>query len=71
MGSPDHTWWNGLYPLSRNFYSRFLPQVEAVAGDAGRALIEQHVRSRPEHGWLGEEGEGSAALGYGMSPGAK
>jgi len=53
MASPNHTWWEGMYLVTRNFYSKFLPQVLEVAGEeAGNAIIERHVKSREAHKWL-------------------
>ena len=67
MASPNHTWWEGIYVVGRNFYSKFLPQVREVAGEeAGNALIEKHVRSLPDHQWLTEPDKGNPILGYGV-----
>lgn len=65
MGSPNHAWWEGMYVVSRNFYSRFLPQVREVAGDAAPALIAQHVTSLEQHAWLSAPGKQSPILGVG------
>ncbi len=44
MMSPNHAWWEGMYVVGRNFYSRFLPQLREVAGADAEALIEQPCR---------------------------
>mgnify|MGYP001814410433 CR=1 FL=1 len=66
MASPNHTWWEGMYLVSRNFYSKFLPQVRDVAGDEADALISRYVTDVKEHhGWLDKPQKGSPILGYG------
>jgi hypothetical protein len=66
MASPNHTWWEGLYLVSRNFYSKFLPQVRQVAGEQADALIKQHVQdNEAHHGWLNRPDKASPILGYG------
>ena len=66
MASPNHTWWEGMYLVSRNFYTKFLPGVRAVAGEDGKALIEKYVSSVKEHhGWLDQPGKANPILGYG------
>lgn len=68
MGSPNHTWWEGMYVVGRNFYSRFLPQVREVAGrEAGDALIEEHIGSLQQHRWLKSPQKGSPILGVGQA----
>lgn len=63
MGSPNHAWWEGMYQVGRNFYSKFLPQVREVAGETlSDALIEQHVKSVPGHQWLQNPGLGNPLL---------
>jgi hypothetical protein len=64
MGSPDHAWWDGLYVVGRNFYSRFIPQAREAAGESGRDIVEQRLSADGEHGWLAEPGTGSPLLGY-------
>jgi len=67
MASPNHTWWEGMYVVGRNFYSKFLPQVREVAGEEkGNALIEKYVLSLPDHQWLKEPDKGNPILGYGV-----
>lgn len=65
MASPNHAWWEGMYVVSRNFYSRFLPQVREVAGDDAAALIDQHVASLEFHAWMRAPQKGSPILGVG------
>ncbi|MCB1774643.1 MAG: ammonia-forming cytochrome c nitrite reductase subunit c552 [Gammaproteobacteria bacterium] len=65
MMSPNHAWWEGIYVVSRNFYSRFLPQVREVAGDSADALIEKHVTSRDPHRWMSKPNASSPILGVG------
>ncbi len=68
MASPNHTWWEGMYQVGRNFYSKFLPQVREVAGKEADALIQQHVKDDKEnHGWLDQPNKLSPILGYGNS----
>ncbi|MEW7979532.1 MAG: multiheme c-type cytochrome [Candidatus Sedimenticola endophacoides] len=64
MASPNHTWWEGLYQVSRNFYSKFLPQVRQVAGDQAQALITANLEEGVGHGWLKSPEKGSRILGY-------
>ena len=67
MASANHAWWEGMYLVSRNFYSKFLPQVKAVAGAEGDALIQKYVKDVEEHhGWLGKPEKGNPILGYGL-----
>lgn len=67
MGSPNHAWWEGLYLVSRNFYSRFLPQIKEVAGKDGETLIKQYVTDVEEHhGWLSKPQAGNPILGFGQ-----
>jgi hypothetical protein len=67
MASPNHTWWEGIYEVGRNFYTRFLPQVRAAAGeDLGRQLIDEHVNSVASHQWLQAPGKANPILGYGI-----
>ncbi|MES9843445.1 MAG: multiheme c-type cytochrome [Candidatus Sedimenticola sp. PURPLELP] len=65
MFSPNHTWWEGMYQVGRNFYSRFLPQVRQVAGDQADALIESHLAESTGHEWLRSPERGNPILGYG------
>jgi hypothetical protein len=66
MASPNHTWWEGMYLVGRNFYSKFLPQVKEVAGDQADTIIKTYVKDNEEHhGWLSQPGKLSPILGYG------
>jgi hypothetical protein len=67
MSSPNHTWWEGIYLVGRNFYARFLPQVRESAGEErGNQLIEQYVSSLEQHDWLNHPQTGSPILGLGQ-----
>jgi hypothetical protein len=64
MGSPNHAWWEGMYLVGRNFYSRFLPEVRAVAGQArGDEIIARHLADIAGHAWLREPQRTSPILG--------
>ena len=66
MASPNHAWWEGMYLVGRNFYSKFLPQVREAAGDAeGRKLIDRYVKSQQSHQWLTQPEKANPILGYG------
>jgi hypothetical protein len=66
MASPNHTWWEGMYLVGRNFYARFLPQVIEVAGkEKGEEIISTHVLSHEAHEWLKHPQRKSPILGYG------
>ncbi|MCU7845895.1 MAG: hypothetical protein KZQ93_18840 [Candidatus Thiodiazotropha sp. (ex Monitilora ramsayi)] len=66
MASPNHTWWEGMYLVGRNFYSRFLPQILEVAGkERGEQIISSHVLSREGHEWLKHPNKKNPILGYG------
>lgn len=66
MASPNHTWWEGIYQVGRNFYTKFLPQVREVAGEGlGDALIKKHVTDLEHHQWLKQPAKANPILGYG------
>lgn len=65
MMSPNHAWWEGMYLVARNFYSRFLPQLREVAGADADALLERHVGSLQQHAWLKDPNKASPILGVG------
>ena len=68
MASPNHTWWEGMYLVGRNFYSRFLPQLREVAGEQrSQALIDQYVHSLEQHEWLKKPEARNPILGYGQA----
>jgi hypothetical protein len=65
MGSPNHAWWEGMYLVGRNFYSRFLPQVREVAGaERGEQIIARHLKDVAGHAWLQQPERGNPILGY-------
>jgi hypothetical protein len=67
MASPNHAWWEGLYEVGRNFYTKFLPQVREIAGEElGNKLIEKHVTELEYHQWLKQPGKANPILGYGI-----
>ncbi len=63
MGSPNHAWWEGMYVVGRNFYSRFLPQVRAVAGDQADEILSTHLDQAVGHEWLSEPDRPNPILG--------
>jgi hypothetical protein len=65
MASPNHAWWEGIYVVSRNFYSRFLPQAREAAGEDADALIREHVLDLEPHAWLARPNRTSPILGVG------
>jgi hypothetical protein len=70
MGSPNHAWWEGMYLVGRNFYSRFLPQVREVAGESAGALIERHLNGGEHHQWLKDPSAVNPILGLGVEEGS-
>ena len=70
MASPNHAWWEGMYVVGRNFYSRFVPQLRAVAGSQADDIIERHLGSVAQHAWLKAPDKGSPILGLGTARGA-
>ncbi|MBF0369805.1 MAG: hypothetical protein HQL52_10140 [Magnetococcales bacterium] len=53
MGSPNHVWWEGMYQVARNFYTKFLPEVHQVAGfQLGSDLVATHVGQSKHHEWM-------------------
>ncbi len=63
MGSPNHAWWEGMYVVGRNFYSRFLPQVKALAGDQAAEILSAHLDNAVGHDWLAEPNNHNPILG--------
>lgn len=63
MASPNHAWWEGMYLVARNFYSRFLPQVRELNGEE---LIEKHIGDSEQHAWLKSPELDSPILGLGV-----
>jgi hypothetical protein len=69
MASPNHAWWEGMYLVGRNFYSRFLPQVRELAGrEKGDAIIARHLQDVGGHAWLAQPQRSSPILGYRPAP---
>ncbi|MES9991393.1 MAG: multiheme c-type cytochrome [Candidatus Thiodiazotropha sp.] len=65
MASANHTWWEGMYLVGRNFYAHFLPQVEKIAGsDKAASLIQTYVKSSDHHQWLEQPQKTNPILGY-------
>jgi hypothetical protein len=64
MASPNHAWWEGMYLVGRNFYSRFLPEARSVAGDQAPRLVDALVADADHHGWLANPGQANPILGY-------
>jgi len=64
MMAPDYTHWHGLYEVAKHWYSKFIPELRAIAAanlasddpakvEAAKKLaaaIEEHL-ARPEHAW--------------------
>jgi len=66
MASPNHAWWEGMYLVGRNFYSRFLPQVREIAGAEADDIIGRHVTSGEGHQWLQDPNRPNPILGFGV-----
>jgi hypothetical protein len=63
MASANHTWWEGIYQVGKSFYSRFLPQLEKIAGkERANELIQAHVRSTDHHRWVEHPQQSSPIL---------
>lgn len=69
MMSPNHAWWEGMYIVGRNFYGRFLPQVQAVAGDDAGQIVERHLGGNELHQWLRSPEAVNPILGFGAAGG--
>ncbi|MCG6861178.1 MAG: hypothetical protein LJE70_07880 [Chromatiaceae bacterium] len=67
MASPNHAWWEGMYLVGRNFYSRFLPQVRDVAGADAQDIIDRHVMAKERHQWLQNPNWPNPILGFGSN----
>jgi hypothetical protein len=65
MMSPNHAWWEGMYLVGRNFYSRFLPEARGIAGEQAEELVEAVLRRNEQHNWLDQPDQASAILGFG------
>jgi hypothetical protein len=69
MASANHTWWEGMYLVGRNFYSHFLPQVKEVAGkEKGDELVQKYVNSSDHHQWRKHPQKINPILGYDPKP---
>ncbi len=64
MASPNHAWWEGMYLVGRNFYSRFLPEVRRQAGDQADDIISRHLKNAVGHDWLSAPERANPILGY-------
>ncbi len=64
MMSANHAWWEGMYLVGRNFYSRFLPQAREVAGDQAAEIIDPILAASGQHAWLNETAQGNPILGW-------
>jgi hypothetical protein len=61
MQAPDYTHWHGTYELARNFYSEYIPELEAIAREhaegtaakeaAALSKLIDEVLSSPDHRW--------------------
>ncbi len=57
MMGPDYTHWHGMYEVSKNFYTKFLPKIVEVAAEKSPALKQkyekkvQELLNRDEHIW--------------------
>jgi hypothetical protein len=67
MVSANHTWWEGMYLVGKNFYARFLPELEKVAGkEKAQQMIAEHVRPVKHHQWLDHTQKSNPILGIGF-----
>jgi hypothetical protein len=53
---PDYTWWHGLYEVAKDFYEKFIPEVEQVMGGKAAAapILNEYIFSNPLHKWYKE-----------------
>ncbi|HJW72853.1 MAG TPA: multiheme c-type cytochrome [Geothrix sp.] len=52
MSGPDYAWWHGIYDVSKNFYSEFLPEVKHVAGpELYEQLVQKYLAPDVRHEW--------------------
>lgn len=62
MQGPDYTWWHGLYEVGKNFYTKFIPELEEAAGKKmAKQLLDKYVYSQEGHKWH-RDGMGKEAL---------
>jgi len=56
MHAPDYVHWHGMYEIARNFYHKFLPEVQELADHAGQGEKYKKVISdlldTSEHLWI-------------------
>ena len=64
MASPNHAWWEGMYLVGRNFYSRFLPEARAIAGERAAELVDGHIDGAAGHAWLAATEQANPILGW-------
>ncbi|PVV15503.1 MAG: hypothetical protein B6D77_01815 [gamma proteobacterium symbiont of Ctena orbiculata] len=65
MASANHTWWEGMYLVGRNFYAHFLPQVTQIAGkERADELIQKTIGSSEHHQWMKQPQKTNPILGY-------
>jgi len=64
MVSANHAWWEGMYLVGRNFYSRFLPQARTVAGARAAELVDAVLANNPHHAWLSPSQHTNPILGW-------
>ncbi len=52
MSGPDYAWWHGIYDVSKNFYTEFLPQVKELAGPkVYDELVQKYLAPDMRHDW--------------------
>jgi hypothetical protein len=68
MASPNHAWWEGMYVVGRNFYSRFLPEARAVAGAQAAEIVDARIAAGEHHAWLRDSARHNPILGYEPPP---
>jgi hypothetical protein len=52
MSGPDYAWWHGMYDVSKNFYTEFLPEVKRVAGpELYDELMKKYLEPDVRHEW--------------------
>jgi hypothetical protein len=57
-----------MYLVGRNFYSRFLPEARAVAGDQAAAIVDARLENSEHHAWLADPAAHNPILGYEPPP---
>jgi hypothetical protein len=64
MASPNHAWWDGMYLVGRNFYSRFVPEARAAAGAESMTIVDARLDAGSHHDWLNGTDRPNPILGY-------